>query len=132
MSKFTNSPTTQEKSGKTFRGGEQIDPARIEQLVSDFKNLDKEFVDFKENLNEFKSDTKDSMKSQTAWVTGGFIALLFIVIGLLIAVGAMAGDYWSNKTASYQELNKSVMENNFKVDTLINKIHCLQATSTDC
>lgn len=119
MANFTNSRTRE--SSKTIRGGKEIDPTRLEQLIKDFNKLDKNFFDLKENINDFKDETKDTIKSQETWITAGFIALVFIVVGLLVAVGAITNDYFLMKQATYQSLRDKVEETNLKIDTLIKK-----------
>lgn len=112
MLKFSNSLTGDDKAQKTLKGGDTLTPEKLAALVNDFNELDKKFIDFKDEINEFKKDTKNEIKTQSAWVTGGFIALIFIVVSLLIAVGAMCNEYLLMKQNSYQ--------------SLINKIDSLQ------
>lgn len=122
MGKFTNS-VTGEKNSKTLTGGEQIDPVKLEALVADVKALDGKLDNLQTRSDELKSDTKENLKTQENWLFAGFIALLVIVAGLLIAVGAIWNDYLVNKQATYQSLLDKVRDQESKIDTLTNEIH---------
>lgn len=51
------------------------------------------------------------------WVIGGFIVLIVAVSGMLIAVGAMAADYFAMKQATYEDLKNKVVEQNFLIQS---------------
>lgn len=98
FNEFSNNQTVVKEG--IIEGGEQIKAEELKSMV--------------DRVNNINSD----MKEQRAWVYAGFITLVFVVVGLLIAVYAILIDYMANKQAIFENMKDQMLRQNIQLEIL--------------
>lgn len=70
------------------------------------------------SISDNVSNVANEVKDQKTWIHVGFIALVFVAIGLVIAVYSILVDHVASKQAVFEDMRDQILRQNIQLEIL--------------